>query len=113
MLRKLLGEGAFGRVFAAEHAETGQQVALKVVGLRRYPREYAEHELRALAAIAHPNVVQLNEYGVEAGAAEPYLWYTMPLYRGSDLARTLKTEGSLSLARAHARGVHTHRGRRV
>ncbi len=102
VLRKLLGEGAFGRVFAAEHAETGQQVALKVVGLRRYPREYAEHELRALAAIAHPNVVQLNEYGVEAGAAEPYLWYTMPLYRGSDLARTLKAEGSLSLARAHA-----------
>ena len=74
VLRSLLGEGAFGRVFAAEDEETGQQVALKVVGLRRYPREYAEHELRALAAIAHPNVVQLNEHGVEAGAAEPYLW---------------------------------------
>jgi eukaryotic-like serine/threonine-protein kinase len=102
VLRKLLGEGAFGRVFAAEQAETGQQVALKVVGLRRYPREYAEHELRALAAIAHPNVVQLNEHGVEARATEPYLWYTMPLYKGSDLARTLKAEGSLSLSRAHA-----------
>jgi eukaryotic-like serine/threonine-protein kinase len=102
VLQKLLGEGAFGRVFAAEHAETGQQVALKVVGLRRYPREYAEHELRALAAIAHPNVVQLNEHGVEASALEPYLWYTMPLYKGSDLARTLKAEGSLSLSRAHA-----------
>jgi hypothetical protein len=102
VLRALLGEGAFGRVFAAEDEETGQQVALKVVGLRRYPREYAEHELRALAAIAHPNVVQLNEHGVEASASEPYLWYTMPLYRGSDLAATLKAQGSLSLARAHA-----------
>src|SRR6478609_987172 len=102
VLRALLGEGAFGRVFAAEDEETGQQVALKVVGLRRYPREYAEHELRALAAIAHPNVVQLNEHGVEAGAAEPYLWYTMPLYRGLDLAALLKGRGSLSLARAHA-----------
>jgi hypothetical protein len=102
VLQKLLGEGAFGRVFAAEHAETGQQVALKVVGLRRYPREYAEHELRALAAIAHPNVVQLNEHGVEAGALEPYLWYTMPLYKGSDLAATLRAEGCLSLGRAHA-----------
>ncbi len=102
VLRALLGEGAFGRVFAAEDEETGQQVALKVVGLRRYPREYAEHELRALAAIAHPNVVQLNEHGVEAGAAEPYLWYTMPLYRGLDLAAFLKSRGSLSLARAHA-----------
>lgn len=102
MLRSLLGEGAFGRVFAAEDEFTGQQVALKVVGLRRYPREYAEHELRALAAIAHPNVVQLNEHGVEAGASEPYLWYTMPLYKGADLARLLKTEGCLSLARAHA-----------
>jgi serine/threonine protein kinase len=89
-------------VFAAEDEETGQQVALKVVGLRRYPREYAEHELRALAAIAHPNVVQLNEHGVEAGAAEPYLWYTMPLYRGLDLAAVLKGRGNLSLARAHA-----------
>jgi hypothetical protein len=102
VLRALLGEGAFGRVFAAEDEETGQQVALKVVGLRRYPREYAEHELRALAAIAHPNVVQLNEHGVEASASEPYLWYTMPLYRGSDLAAVLKTEGALSLSRAHA-----------
>src|ERR1041384_2194592 len=61
VLRSLLGEGAFGRVFAAEDEETGQQVALKVVGLRRYPREYAEHELRALAAIAHRNAVQLHE----------------------------------------------------
>ena len=102
VLRALLGEGAFGRVFAAEDEETGQQVALKVVGLRRYPREYAEHELRALAAIAHPNVVQLNEHGVEAGAAEPYLWYTMPLYKGLDLAALLKARGNLSLARAHA-----------
>jgi len=102
VLRALLGEGAFGRVFAAEDEETGQQVALKVVGLRRYPREYAEHELRALAAIAHPNVVQLNEHGVETSAAEPYLWYTMPLYRGLDLAALLKSRGSLSLARAHA-----------
>lgn len=102
VLHKLLGEGAFGRVFAAEQVETGQQVALKVVGLRRYPREYAEHELRALASIAHPNVVQLNEHGVDANAAEPYLWYTMPLYKGSDLARVLKAEGNLALARAHA-----------
>ncbi|HYP89961.1 MAG TPA: protein kinase, partial [Polyangiaceae bacterium] len=86
----------------AEDEETGQQVALKVVGLRRYPREYAEHELRALAAIAHPNVVQLNEHGVEASAAEPYLWYTMPLYQGLDLAALLKSRGNLSLARAHA-----------
>lgn len=102
VLRQLLGEGAFGRVFAAEDEETGQQVALKVVGLRRYPREYAEHELRALAAIAHPHVVQLNEHGVEASAPEPYLWYTMPLYRGSDLAASLEARGSLSLGRAHA-----------
>lgn len=102
VLRALLGEGAFGRVFAAEDEETGQQVALKVVGLRRYPREYAEHELRALAAIAHPNVVQLNEHGVEAHASEPYLWYTMPLYKGSDLAASLRQSGSLSLAQAHA-----------
>ena len=102
LLRALLGEGAFGRVFAAEDEETGQQVALKVVGLRRYPREYAEHELRALAAIAHPNVVHLNEHGVETAASEPYLWYTMPLYRGADLASLLKAQGHLSLARAHA-----------
>lgn len=102
VLRVLLGEGAFGRVFAAEDEQTGQQVALKVVGLRRYPREYAEHELRALASIAHPNVVQLNEHGVETSAREPYLWYTMPLYKGSDLAALLESEGSLPLRRAHA-----------
>lgn len=102
VLRALLGEGAFGRVFAAEDEETGQQVALKVVSLRRYPREYAEHELRALAAIAHPNIVQLHEHGVEAEASEPYLWYTMPLYKGSDLTASLRAHGNLSLSHAHA-----------
>src|SRR3954471_3630887 len=102
VLRTLLGEGAFGRVFAAEDEDTGQQVALKVVSLRRYPREYAEHELRALAEIAHPNVVQLHEHGVEANASEPYLWYTMPLYKGSDLTTSLRTHGNLSLSHAHA-----------
>jgi len=102
VLRSLLGEGAFGRVFAAEDDATGQQVALKVVSLHRYPREYAEHELRALATIAHPNVVQLNEHGVCAEAPEPYLWYTMPLYKGVDLARSLQEKGPLSLAHAHA-----------
>jgi hypothetical protein len=100
-LRRTLGEGAFGRVFEAENVETSQKVALKVVGLRRYPREYANLELRALAAIAHPNVVQLNEYGVESDAAEPFLWYTMPFYRGHDLAAEL-ARGPLRLRDAHA-----------
>lgn len=102
VLQALLGEGAFGRVFAAEDEKTGQRVALKVVSLRRYPMEYAEHELRALAAIAHPNVVQLNEHGVESNASEPYLWYTMPLYRGSDLSAALRANGNLSLSDAYA-----------
>jgi serine/threonine protein kinase len=101
VLTALLGEGAFGRVFAAEHVETKQQLALKIVGLSRYPREYAEHELSALAAIMHPNVVQLNEYGVEIGAPEPFLWYTMPLYRGEDLASLIETRGPLPLRAAH------------
>ncbi len=112
VLRALLGEGAFGRVFAAEDEETGQQVALKAVGLRRYPREYAEHELRALAAIAHPNVVQLNEHGVEAGAAEPYSLVHDAALPRAGLGRV--AEGPRpAVARARARGVYAHRRGRV
>jgi hypothetical protein len=49
----------------------------------------------------HPNVVQLNEYGVEVHAPEPFLWYTMPLYRGQDLASLIETRGPLPLRAAH------------
>ena len=55
-----LGRGGQGRVFAGEDLHTGRPVAIK-----RYTRgvERAARELRALAAVHHPNMVALLDHG--------------------------------------------------
>ncbi|MBX3268643.1 MAG: serine/threonine-protein kinase PknK [Sandaracinaceae bacterium] len=66
---RLLGEGAFGRVWLADDLVRGERVAIKV------PRDGALHglehvkrELRALGAVAHPGLLGIDELVVEAGA---------------------------------------------
>jgi TolB-like protein len=67
-----LGKGGMGEVYRARDTRLGRDVALKVVApelaadaesLRRF-----EREARALAALAHPNVVPVFDVGVEGAA---------------------------------------------
>ncbi len=98
-LTKLLGAGGQGEVWRAEdRAITGHVVALKL--LRDRPRSEREREeslreLRMLAAVSHPSVVQFKDHGWFAGR----LWFVMPWYEGKDL------EASMPLSRADARRI--------
>lgn len=67
-----LGKGGMGEVYRARDKQLGRDVALKVVApqfaddaesVRRF-----EREARALAALAHPNVVPVFDVGIEGGA---------------------------------------------
>ncbi|MFO0951656.1 MAG: serine/threonine-protein kinase [Isosphaeraceae bacterium] len=94
-LLTLLGEGAMGRVWKARQTRLNRLVALKMVlgdkpaGSKDLIRFLAEAE--SVAAVRHPNVVQVYEYGEFRG--RPFL--AMEYLPGGNLADRLKTDGRL------------------
>ncbi len=96
---ELLGEGAFGRVYRV-HNQRAEDFALKVLkprpGLRS---ELLETEVRVLARLAHPNLIQLYEFLPQAqavkGLEEKGPGYVMELVEGESL-EALKGSGKFA-----------------
>ena len=82
-----LGKGGMGAVYKAYDETLGRTVALKVmqqsIGQDRSFVDQFLQEARALAAINHPNIVQIYSYGEENG--QPYI--VMELVDGDRLDR--------------------------
>lgn len=73
-IRRSLGQGGMGQVYLARDLLLGRSVALKVVRpeqLERGGGERIVEEARLLAALNHPNIVQVHDAGMHRGA--PYL----------------------------------------
>src|SRR5688572_23200783 len=78
-----LGEGGMGAVFQVRDVRTGRRIALKCLhakhgksALRLFEREYF-----TLSELAHPRIIEVYDYGVDAERA----YYTMELLDGADL----------------------------
>jgi serine/threonine protein kinase len=98
---KLLGRGGFADVYQAIDVGTQQKVALKCLQLRHLTnaqitqRMVAETEL--LAGLDHPNVVQVEDAGINGGV----LWLAMEYISGGTLRERLrKARGPLPAAAA-------------
>ena len=94
-----LASGGMGLLYRAHDTRLGREVALKLVAphladdpraLRRF-----EREARAVAALAHPNIVALFDVGQEGGHA----FAVLELLRGESLRERL-ARGPLSLPEA-------------
>ncbi len=93
-LLRPLGQGGMGVVYEAVRADTGGRVAVKFIrpDVFATPRVRAEavarfgEEVRAQAAVRHPNVLPVYDCGEDAGG--PY--YVMPLVSGRSLADRLR-----------------------
>lgn len=88
-----LGMGAMGRVVEAEDVNLGRRVAVKLLNrgkLDANATESLRHEASLIAAIRHPNVVTVYEYGVHDGA--PYI--VMELVEGSTLQQVIEEHNS-------------------
>jgi Tol biopolymer transport system component len=114
----LLGEGGMGAVYRAEDTNLDRQVAIKVL-----PEEFSqnpdrlarfEREAKAVAALSHPNILALFEFGEENGVTFAVTELLdgesvgtrleagpMPIRKAIELARQV-AEG---LAAAHEHGV--------
>jgi Protein kinase domain len=94
-LIKPIGSGGMAVVWRAEHLTLGIPVALKMLrpvdAHRSVARARFEKEARTVAALRHPNVVHILEYGVHGDL--PFL--AMELLEGETLAKRLEGVGTL------------------
>jgi serine/threonine-protein kinase len=102
-IESVLGAGSMGDVFLAKDIELGRRVALKILSHRHRDnkelRARFTREARAVAAISHPNVVQVFTTG--SYDDRPYL--AMEFLDGIDLGTDVRDRGpwgSLQAARA-------------
>ena len=108
-----LGRGAMSSVWLAQDDELGRRVAVKLLAQSADPARF-EREARAAAALSHPNICALYDYGESDGRPYMVLEY---LPNGSleerlksgplpdDETVRLATEIAAGLAHAHARGL--------
>ena len=109
-----LGRGAMSAVWLAQDQELGRRVAVKMLAPSA-DRQRFEREARAAAALSHPNICALYDYGEADGRPFMVLEY-LPngsledrLRAGKPLpdeeTRRIATEIAAGLAHAHARGL--------
>src|SRR6186713_1354205 len=104
-----LGAGGMGEVYRARDAKLGRDVAIKVLPdrLSQDPAALArfEREARAVAALSHPNILSIFDFGTESGVT----YAVTELLEGSTL-RERMGHGSLPVRKAIDFAVHIVRG---
>lgn len=115
-LETMLGHGGMSEVWLARDRELGRRVALKLLAPEA-DRARFEREARAVASLAHPNVMQLYDYGTDGGRPYMVLEYVpggtleerLGAHGGAPLpddeTRRIASGMAAGLAHAHARGV--------
>lgn len=92
---RLIGEGGMGDVYLAKHLKIDKEVAIKVLAPEqtRRPRTVSRflQEAKACSKIRHDNVVDITDFGEDAGRA----FFVMEYLDGEDLSQLLKREGRL------------------
>lgn len=103
-LRRLLGRGGMGEVWAAYHAGLRREVALKLLGARGgggavggVPARRFEREVQTMVRLSHPNTVRVFDFGAADGGL---LYYAMELLDGEHLGRLIRRDGALPIPRA-------------
>src|SRR5436190_4878907 len=96
-----LGAGGMGEVYRARDTRLERDVAIKVLSepLARDPQALARfhREVRAVAALSHPNIVDIHDLGTEHGLT----YAVMELLEGQTLAEGIR-QGAIDRRRALA-----------
>ncbi|MBA2427553.1 MAG: serine/threonine protein kinase [Actinobacteria bacterium] len=104
-LGERIASGAMGSVYSATDERLGREVAVKLLKeeLVRDDRfvERFRREARAVAALNHPSIASVYDYGED----EDHYFIVMELAPGLDLARLLGAEGTLDPQRTRMIGA--------
>jgi tetratricopeptide (TPR) repeat protein len=97
---ELRGRGGMGTVYAAWDPKLRRRVALKVLHGERSPAasERLRLEAQALAALSHPNIVEVYEIGDDDGT----VFVVMELVEGESLAQWIARQSVFGRTRAGA-----------
>jgi len=100
-LISLLGAGGMGQIYEGTHLSLDRKVAIKVLPSHlsvdhRFRARFAR-EARAVAKIAHRNVVQIIDFGE---SPEGPVYFVMEFLEGRDLGALLRETGRLPWPRA-------------
>jgi serine/threonine protein kinase len=105
-VRRLVGEGAMGRVYEGHHTGIGKRVAIKIAHkVERRKTEVAkrfQREASAPAQIGHPNVADVTDCGTTPGGE---FFFVMEFIDGVSLDAVIKRDGQLTIERALAIAV--------
>jgi eukaryotic-like serine/threonine-protein kinase len=100
-IRRLVGEGAMGRVYEGHHTGIGKRVAIKIAHqVERRKSEVAkrfQREALAPAQIGHPNVADVTDCGTTPGGE---FFFVMEFIDGVSLDTVIKRDGQLSVERS-------------
>ena len=113
VLSKRLGRGGMGAVYEAEHQETGDLVAVKVLASHLADdsglKERFEAEIQTLKPLRCPGIVQLIAYGEDEG--QPY--FAMELVHGQSLERLIRGGRTFSAEEVIAVSIEIARSLKV
>jgi serine/threonine protein kinase len=102
VIQERVGEGSFGDVYRARDADVpGHVIALKLLhkpATSEESRKTALRELRLIASVFHPSVVDFKDHGWY----QDRLWFVMPWYEGETLEERIKRS---PLSREEARDI--------
>ncbi|GMI93074.1 SOS3-interacting protein 4, CBL-INTERACTING PROTEIN KINASE 11, PROTEIN KINASE SOS2-LIKE 5 [Hibiscus trionum] len=99
---KLLGCGAFAKVYHARNVRTGQSVAIKAVSKQKVLKggfvEHVKREIAIMRRLRHPNIVKL----IEVLATKTKIYFVMEFAKGGELfTRIAKGRFSEDLCRRY------------
>src|SRR6059036_441268 len=93
-----LGAGGMGEVYRARDTKLSRDVAIKVLPAEFSARPDAlarfEREARAVAALSHPNILAIHDFGTEGGTA-----YAVTELLDGETLRAALAHGALPLRR--------------
>jgi tetratricopeptide (TPR) repeat protein len=97
VLRRPLGSGGMGVVYEARDPELDRDVALKLVVVPDNAGASALSEAKALAVLAHPNVVPIYDVGIDG----KYVYIVMELVRGDTLKDWVRDRRPREIVKAY------------
>ncbi len=99
IVQELIGSGAMGSIYKAEHKDLSRPVALKVLHKHLLTDDSQVHrfhrEAKAASRLHHPNCISILDFG---RTSDGWFYIAMEYLNGKDLSRLISKGGQMAIA---------------